>query len=107
MPEPIEPVNGDMPQTITPEQRQDIAGYIQAIGVNPSLGPLILGKWRRWKHGQIVAPGSVDDRMFRAFAEGVNVGVQVATTAIVLAQWEKEKRAEAEKKPEEVEGEPK
>lgn len=89
-----QPLNYDQPPTLPEEVRQEIEGYIDAINTNPDLGTMFQKHFYQYKRGQIVSPGGVEDKMWRAYCEGVNQGIRSAVTAMVLAQHECESQEE-------------
>ncbi len=92
MTEPI--LNQGTPKALDPKEQAEIDSYIQAINTNPQLGQVLLSRWRKWKKGKIVAPGTIEDRMWAAYCEGANTGIRVAATAILMSQREIERQLE-------------
>jgi hypothetical protein len=86
------------PSALPPEIEAKAQEYIDGINVNPSLGQMLMNHWRAWKRGNLVTLGSVEERMFKSYSEGVNTGVKVGVTAILLTQAEQERQEESGEK---------
>lgn len=70
----------------TAAERRKLDEYARQLLRNPDIRETLRRHWHGWERGQIVAPGSVADRMERAFREGVDVGIRLALGAFFLME---------------------